>query len=103
MTPYDPAGSRVVNMLRARNAPRMPPDRPLPEPDIELVERWILNGAFEYQGGQSTPADAGKDATVQPVGSDAGRHDAAASKDGASKDATTGDAHHDAVADRRGG
>jgi hypothetical protein len=45
VTPYDPAGSRVVDMLRARNAPRMPPDRPLPEADIELVERWILNGA----------------------------------------------------------
>lgn len=45
VTPYDPAGSRVVEMLRARNAPRMPPDRPLPEADIELVERWILNGA----------------------------------------------------------
>jgi len=45
VTPYDPEGSRVVNMLRARNAPRMPPDRPLPEADIELVERWILNGA----------------------------------------------------------
>ena len=26
-------------------APRMPPDRPLTEADIELVERWILNGA----------------------------------------------------------
>ena len=45
VTPYDPAGSRLVSMLRARDAPRMPPDRPLPEADIELVERWILNGA----------------------------------------------------------
>ena len=52
VTPYDPAGSRVVNMLRARDAPRMPPDRPLPEADIELVERWILNGALEYPNGQ---------------------------------------------------
>lgn len=24
----------------------MPPDRPLTEADIQLVERWILNGAF---------------------------------------------------------
>ena len=48
VTPYDPAGSRVVNMLRARNAPRMPPDRPLPELDIELVEldRHINDPAF---------------------------------------------------------
>jgi hypothetical protein len=57
VTPYDPAGSRVVNMLRARDAPRMPPDRPLTEPDIELVERWILNGAC--RSGLSCGADAG--------------------------------------------
>jgi hypothetical protein len=42
---FDPDQSRLVNMLRARGAPRMPPDRPLPEKDIELVERWILDGA----------------------------------------------------------
>ncbi len=64
VTPYDPAGSRVVNMLRARDAPRMPPDRPLPEADIELVERWILNGAFEYPVGLR-----GADASIS--GSDA--------------------------------
>ena len=57
VTPYDPAGSRLVNMLRARDAPRMPPDRPLTEPDIELVERWILNGAC--QAGTSCAPDAG--------------------------------------------
>lgn len=45
VTPYDPAGSRLVNLLRARDATRMPPDRPLTEPDIALIERWILNGA----------------------------------------------------------
>ena len=65
VTPYDPEGSRVVNMLRARDAPRMPPDRPLPEADIRLVERWILNGACEV--GASCPTDAstadGSDAT----------------------------------------
>jgi hypothetical protein len=43
--PYDPTQSRLVNMLRARGAPRMPPDRPLSEPDIALIERWILDGA----------------------------------------------------------
>jgi hypothetical protein len=57
VTPYDPVGSRIVNMLRARDAPRMPPDRPLTEPDIELVERWILNGAC--RSGPSCGADAG--------------------------------------------
>lgn len=58
VTPYDPAGSRVVNMLRARDAPRMPPDRPLPEDDIKLVERWILNGA-QFPG--FSARDAGMD------------------------------------------
>jgi hypothetical protein len=48
VTPYDPEGSTLINSLRARNLPRMPPDRPLSEADIELVEKWILNGACEY-------------------------------------------------------
>jgi hypothetical protein len=82
VTPYDPAGSRVVNMLRARNAPRMPPDRPLPELDIELVERWILNGAFEYPPGQRI-ADAGS--------SDVRHLDAAGTTDGKHRDGATGD------------
>jgi hypothetical protein len=45
VTPFNPAQSRLVLMLRASGASRMPPDRPLPEVDIQLVERWILNGA----------------------------------------------------------
>jgi hypothetical protein len=45
VVPYNPDESRLVNMLRARGANRMPPDRPLPEADIRLVERWILAGA----------------------------------------------------------
>jgi len=43
--PGNPYESRLVNMLRARGTWRMPPDRPLPEADIELIETWILNGA----------------------------------------------------------
>ena len=78
VTPYDPAGSRVVNMLRARNAPRMPPDRPLPEADIELVERWILNGAFEYpQGASLGDAAVGDAKRIDAAGSDAKHADAA--------------------------
>ena len=48
---FNPSQSRVVNMLRARAAPRMPPDRPMSEPDIALVESWILDGARETPGG----------------------------------------------------
>ena len=45
VTPGDPLLSRTVNMMRARGAERMPPDRPLAEADIELFERWVLQGA----------------------------------------------------------
>ena len=54
VTPYNPSQSRLVNMLRARGADRMPPDRPLPEADIRLIELWILDGA--KKGGVSLPA-----------------------------------------------
>ena len=43
--PYNPEQSRTVNMMRAYGAARMPPDRPLAEADIRLVEEWILAGA----------------------------------------------------------
>jgi hypothetical protein len=45
VTPFVPSESRLVNVLRARGAERMPPDRPLDEADIRLVEQWILDGA----------------------------------------------------------
>lgn len=45
VSPGNPTQSRVVNMLRAAGARRMPPDRPLAEADIVLIETWILNGA----------------------------------------------------------
>lgn len=43
--PGNPDQSRVVHLLRAAETRRMPPDRPLAEADIVLIERWILNGA----------------------------------------------------------
>lgn len=45
ITRGNPTQSRVVNMLRAYGAARMPPDRPLAEADIALIEEWILSGA----------------------------------------------------------
>lgn len=62
VVPFVPSQSGVVNALRAQGAPRMPPDRPLAEGDIELVERWILGGAPKVAGGPpagSAPMDAG--------------------------------------------
>jgi hypothetical protein len=43
--PGNPGQSRIVNMMRAFGAARMPPDRPLAEADIVLIEDWILEGA----------------------------------------------------------
>lgn len=44
--PGHPERSRLMYLLRGEEVRRaMPPDRFLPEPDIELVERWILEGA----------------------------------------------------------
>jgi hypothetical protein len=81
ITPYSPSESRLINMLRGRNAPRMPPDRPLDEADIRLVENWILNGAKRWE---TDVVDAGVDA-VRP-------------KDAASPDLVS-DAHADALGD----
>jgi hypothetical protein len=68
IVPYVPSQSRLVNVLRARDAPRMPPDRPLAEGDIDLVERWILGGAARTVGGPPagapTTVDASADAPV---------------------------------------
>lgn len=44
--PGDPARSRLMHLLLGEEVPRrMPPDKPLPQTDIDLVERWILEGA----------------------------------------------------------
>jgi hypothetical protein len=78
ITPYDPAGSRVVNMLRAHDAPRMPPDRPLTEPDIRLVEKWVLNGACRSG---SSCAGGGDASSASGTNGDAARDGAGAPSD----------------------
>jgi hypothetical protein len=91
VTPYDPSASRLINVLRGRDAPRMPPDRPLDEADIRLVENWILNGARKTETATTTNVDAGADGAKA---GDAAGTDA----DGASTDATGGG---DAAGDAR--
>jgi hypothetical protein len=45
--PGQPDRSKLMHLLYGENVPRrMPPDSPLAGPDIELVERWILEGAL---------------------------------------------------------
>ena len=41
----DPSNSPVMFLMEALGSQRMPPDVPLPGADIELIGRWILNGA----------------------------------------------------------
>lgn len=43
--PYDPERSRLTYLLRGDETTVMPPDVPLPEVEIALIERWILDGA----------------------------------------------------------
>jgi hypothetical protein len=45
VTAGNPVQSRLMNMLLGVGAVLMPPDRPLAGADIELVEKWILEGA----------------------------------------------------------
>jgi hypothetical protein len=43
--PGQPESSQLVLQLRGIERKRMPPDTPLPESDIRLIEQWILEGA----------------------------------------------------------
>lgn len=43
--PFSAASSRLYHMLVGDNTDRMPPDTPLPDAEVELVARWIDEGA----------------------------------------------------------
>jgi len=45
VTPYEPETSKLMFQLRGDQTRRMPPDVALPPVDVDLVERWILQGA----------------------------------------------------------
>lgn len=44
--PGQPDQSKLMFLLRGREVMLMPPDLRLPEADIALIERWILEGAI---------------------------------------------------------
>jgi hypothetical protein len=46
VVPGRPEASLLMRRLRGEGARRMPPDEPLPDEDIALVERWIREGAL---------------------------------------------------------
>jgi len=46
VNPTTPEQSEILFLMRAQGATRMPPDVPLPEADIVLIENWIKGGAF---------------------------------------------------------
>ena len=43
--PGYPQYSSVVSLMNAEGSIRMPPDNPLPQADIQLIESWIASGA----------------------------------------------------------
>ena len=43
--PGHPESSQLIYMLRGDGIAIMPPDVPLPDVEIEIIERWILEGA----------------------------------------------------------
>lgn len=45
VTPFVPETSKLMYQLRGEQTRRMPPDLALPPVDVDLVERWILDGA----------------------------------------------------------
>jgi hypothetical protein len=100
VVPFNPSQSRLINVLRAQNAPRMPPNRPLAEADIALVERWILNGAPEGLGSAGA-TDAGGTARDAASASDAAGDASVDGGDGGGADATLdgGGVGTDAAAD----
>ena len=45
VVPGQPDQSKLMYLLRGEEIWRMPPDGQLPQADIDLIERWILDGA----------------------------------------------------------
>ncbi len=43
--PGQPESSQLLYMLRGDSITIMPPDVPLPDAEIEIIEQWILDGA----------------------------------------------------------
>lgn len=49
LIPGDIAGSELIRRLRGESQPRMPfLSRPLPETEIDLIERWVAAGMPEF-------------------------------------------------------
>ena len=45
VVPGHPALSQLVHILRGDGGRIMPPDVPLPDSEIQIIENWILDGA----------------------------------------------------------
>ena len=45
VVPSQPESSKLMFLLRGQEVRRMPPDTPLPDVYIDLVEQWIREGA----------------------------------------------------------
>lgn len=45
VVPFQPDSSKLMYLLRGEEVRNMPPDVPLPDVEVELIEAWILEGA----------------------------------------------------------
>ncbi|MCG8420476.1 MAG: hypothetical protein MJE77_21285 [Proteobacteria bacterium] len=45
VVPFQPEGSKLIYLLRGEEVRNMPPDVPLPDVEVEIIENWILEGA----------------------------------------------------------
>ncbi|MES1157690.1 MAG: c-type cytochrome domain-containing protein, partial [Haliangium ochraceum] len=54
-----PDSSALVALLKGEGSRRMPPDFALPKVDIDLISRWIANGAPRRGLGSPADLDAG--------------------------------------------
>ena len=55
--PGKPDSSALIGLLRGQGSRRMPPDFPLPDVDIKLIEDWIMAGAmWDSSGPQPAPS-----------------------------------------------
>ena len=59
ITPHDPDSSRVIDAIRYRNEDlQMPPDGKLSPEDIQTLEQWVKDGAFDPRNETAETAHA---------------------------------------------
>ncbi|MBI5395178.1 MAG: hypothetical protein HZA91_07770, partial [Verrucomicrobia bacterium] len=56
----DPGSSKLVKAIMQSEDPTMPPNGKLPDNDIELIKKWIINGLLENSGSKAVAVNKPK-------------------------------------------